>query len=247
MEHKVSFVGDAAILSLPPGSKEHKKEIADSVLSKRKNVRIVLNKISKVEGDRRVPRYEVLAGGDTVVTYREFGFTYRFDIARAFFNVHLSHERRRIAGQVSPGESVCVPFAGVGPFAVPIAARGCRVIAVESNGEACRWMASNARLNGVTDDVDIIRADALAIPSLLRTAVDRAVVPAPYGMDNALELLAPMVKNGGMLHFYTFKKKHQVEGLMKQYESSGLEVKLCRRCGNVAPGVSRWAFDLRKK
>ncbi len=140
-----------------------------------------------------------------------------------------------------------IPFAGVGPFVIPIAARGCRAIAVEMNGEACGWLASNARLNGVAGNVDVIKADALTLPSLLKTAVDRAVVPAPYGMDDALEILAPAVKDGGTLHFYTFKKKHQIEGLIEQYESSGLAVELCRRCGNVAPAVSRWAFDLIKK
>jgi tRNA (guanine37-N1)-methyltransferase len=54
-----------------------------------------------------------------------------------------------------------------------------------------------------------------------------------------------MVKKGGMVHFYTFKKRHQIEGLIEKYESLGLDVELFRKCGNVAPGVSRWAFDLR--
>jgi tRNA (guanine37-N1)-methyltransferase len=245
MEYKASFVGDAAILSLPPGASEYKKEITGSILSKRKKIRIVLNKVTKAEGDRRVPRYEVLAGGDTIVTYKEFGFTYRFDITRAFFNGRLSHERLRIAEQVSPGETVYVPFAGVGPFAIPIAARGCRVIAVEMNGDACRWMASNARTNCVEDNLGAIIGDASRIR--LKAPVDRAVIPTPYGMDSILEVIAPMVKKGGALHFYTFKKKHQIEGLVKLYGSMGLEVELCRRCGNVAPAVSRWAFDLKKK
>jgi tRNA (guanine37-N1)-methyltransferase len=245
MEHKASFLGDAAILSLPLGSDKYKTEVVESILSRRKNVRIVLNKISKVEGDLRVPHYEILAGADAIVTYKEFGFTYRFDITRAFFNGRLSHERRRIAEQVSPWEVVYVPFAGVGPFAVPLAARGCRVIAVEMNGDACRWMASNARMNGVEDNLNAINADASDIR--LKAMVDRAVVPTPYGMDYILDSIVPMVKKGGMLHFYTFKKKHQIEGLIKKYESSGLAVKLHRRCGNVAPAVSRWAFDLIKK
>lgn len=36
------------------------------------------------------------------------------------------------------------------------------------------------------------------------------------------------------------------QGLKKSYEDLGLEVLLCRRCGNVAPNVSRWAFDMQK-
>lgn len=240
------LIGDIAIVSLSSGLEKYKTDVAEAIISKRKNIKAVINKLSKAEGDERVPRYEILKGSDTVATYREFGFTYRFDVTRVFFNRHLSYERHRVANKVVPGEMVLIPFAGVGPFVIPVAARGCRVIAVEKNSEACRWMRLNARLNGVEDHIEIVNGDALTPPSLLKTAVDRAVVPAPYGMDNALDILAPMVKKGGMLHFYTFKKKHQIESLIKQYESMGFEVGHYRRCGNVAPGVSRWAFDLRK-
>jgi len=31
------------------------------------------------------------------------------------------------------------------------------------------------------------------------------------------------------------------------YEDLGMKTVLCRRCGNVAPGVSRWVFDLAKE
>jgi tRNA (guanine37-N1)-methyltransferase len=243
MEYKASYIGDAAILSLPPGA--NKREIAGSVLAKRKSVRIVLNKVSKAEDGRRVPLYEVLAGGDTVVTYKEFGFTYYFDVTRVFFSGRLSYERRRIAEQISPGESVYVPFAGVGPFAIPIAARGCRVVAVEMSREACRWLALNARANRVDNSLAVINADAFSV--CFNVLFDRVVIPAPYGMDHILDTMVPMVKSGGKLHFYTFKKKRQIEGLIKQYENIGLEVTLCRRCGNVAPGASRWDFALIKQ
>jgi tRNA (guanine37-N1)-methyltransferase len=240
------LVGDVAIISLPPQLDQYKADASEAILSRRKNVKAVLNKLSKVEGDGRVPRYEILKGENTIATYREFGFTYRFDVTKVFFNRHLSYERHRIACAVVPGETVLVPFAGVGPFAIPLAARGCRVIAVEKNAEACKWLSSNARLNGVERFLDILNADAVTMPSTLNATFDRAVLPAPYGMDGILETLSPMVRKGGMLHYYTFKKKYQVEGLIRQFEGMGLKVEHYRRCGNVAPGVNRWAFDLKK-
>jgi len=72
------------------------------------------------------------------------------------------------------------------------------------------------------------------------------VVPTPYGMDRIMEQASQMMKAGGWLHFYTFKKRHQIQELQKSYEDLGLEVMQCRRCGNVAPGVSRWVFDMVK-
>jgi len=75
---------------------------------------------------------------------------------------------------------------------------------------------------------------------------DRAVVPIPYGKDEILDSISPIVKPGGAIHFYTFKKRHQIDGLIQEFEEKGLAVEFHRRCGNVAPGVSRWAFDLVK-
>lgn len=241
------LVGNVAILTLPEEAGPYKYRIAEAIIRKRNNINVVLNKISKVKGDERIPEYEILAGDNAITAYRESGFTYRFDVTKVFFNRRLDFERRRIAMQSQPGENVLIPFAGVGPFVIPVAARGCRVVAVEMGRDACLWLGENARLNGVEGNIDILNADAFWIPSLLRTRFDRAVIPTPYGMDHILETLLPLVRTRGVFHFYTFKKKHQIEGLIKQFTNMGLTVEHYRHCGNVAPAVSRWAFDLIKK
>ncbi len=61
-----------------------------------------------------------------------------------------------------------------------------------------------------------------------------------------LNVLIPLIRKGGVLHIHTFKKKDQIQGLMEKYRSEGLETELFRRCGNIAPGVYRWVFDLVK-
>jgi len=76
---------------------------------------------------------------------------------------------------------------------------------------------------------------------------DRAIVPTPYGMDHFLGEISKLVRKGGCIHFYTFKAESQIPGLIEEYEKLGLEVELYRRSGNVAPGISRWVFDLIKK
>jgi tRNA (guanine37-N1)-methyltransferase len=75
---------------------------------------------------------------------------------------------------------------------------------------------------------------------------DRIIVPTPYGLDHILETISPLAKRGGMIHFYTFKKRYQIEGLTEKYENMNFYVEFYRKCGNVAPGVSRWVFDLVK-
>ena len=238
------MIGDIAVISLPPELGIYKTDAARAIMAKRQNIRTILNKLSKVEGDCRVPVYEVLEGKNTVVTYKEYGFSYKFDITKVFFNPRLKYERHRIAGMAMGGENVLVPFAGAGPYAVPLSAKGCSVVAIEKSADACNWMAVNARINRVEDRISILKADAASIRNLLKRTFDRAVVPTPYGKEEVLDVIVPMVRAGGIIHFYTFKKKYQIEGLAGKYESMGLNVHYIRRCGNVAPGVSRWAFDL---
>jgi tRNA (guanine37-N1)-methyltransferase len=243
-----SLVGEVAVISIPTELEDQKKKIGEAIISDHKNVKTVFNKISKLEGERRVAGFEVLAGGETVTCHREFGFAYKLDVARVFFNPRLGRERMRVASKVSAGERAIVPFAGVGPFAISIAAVGARVLALEKSPEACRWHSLNARLNRVESNVEIVNCDAFAfvLCGVLKHKFDRAVVPTPYGRDEILDSITPIVKPGGTIHFYTFKKRHQIEGLIREFEEKGLEVEFHRRCGNVAPGVSRWVFDLVK-
>lgn len=238
------LIGDIAILSLSPAANCYKKEIAYAVIAQNKNIRTVLNKTSRLEGDRRVASFEHLAGGGTVTLHKEYGFSYRLDAANVFFNSHLGYERMRVTSQVQKDENVLVLFAGVGPFAVPPAARGARVVAIEKNREACCWLTENARLNQVEGRIFIITADAFHADRMLKLDFDRVVIPTPYGMDQILDVVSPVINKGGVVHFYTFKKRCQIEELMKSYENRGFEIMFYRRCGNVAPGVCRWAFDL---
>jgi tRNA (guanine37-N1)-methyltransferase len=148
--------------------------------------------------------------------------------------------------QVQRGERVLVPCCGVGPFVVPPAARDAEIVAVEQNPEACRWLEENIRLNGVEDRVTIIRGDAFDFSLLPNYNFDRAIIPTPYGMDAIFEVIAPHVKSGGMIHFYTFKNRDQADALGPEFGHKGFEVVIQRRCGNVAPGVSRWVYDMVK-
>jgi tRNA (guanine37-N1)-methyltransferase len=247
LSNRFHVIGNIAILSLPPELAGYKKEIAEAVLSSGKSIHTVLNKTTKLQGERRVAGFQLLAGvGNTITTHKEFGFLYRLDVANVFFNSHLGYERMRVASAVLAGEDVLLPFAGVGPFAVPLAARGAVVLALEKSREACLYLSENARLNRVEKMIAIINADAFHMAELLRKDFHRAVIPAPYGADGILETVLPLVKSRGILHFYTFKKLHQIEPLKKSYQDLGLEVMQARRCGNVAPGVCRWVFDLAK-
>jgi tRNA (guanine37-N1)-methyltransferase len=237
-------IGDVAVLSVPDELEPYKHLIAQAIAQKRKNISTILNKKEKVTGDSRTARYEILQGDSAVTFHHEFGFAYRLDISRTFFSARLANERKRVSDQVRPDEKVCVPFAGVGPFAIPAAARGAEVIAIEKNPEAIRYLIENIALNHVTRNCSALQGDALDTACLPNTVFDRLIVPAPYGLDHALETLLPVLSDNGMVHFYTFKAKEQIPDLILVFEREGLRVRYSARCGNVAPGVSRWVFDM---
>ncbi|MDD4498493.1 MAG: class I SAM-dependent methyltransferase family protein [Methanosarcinaceae archaeon] len=255
---RFDVIGSVAVISIPEELRAFKKEIAETLVSKRKNVRTVLNKVSKLEGDHRVAGFELLLGNSTKTLHRENGYVYALDVESVFFNPRLYSERERVTAGISPSENVLVPFAGVGPFVLPAAGRGAKVLALEINPGACACLRENIRLNRLEDRVSVIMGDAETLPWLLKGGkgpgsensgflFDRAIVPTPYGPDHFLGKVSQCVKKGGYIHYYTFKPAEQLPPLVEEYENMGFEVSFYRRCGNVAPGISRWVFDLLKK
>ena len=246
LSNRFDVIGDIAILRLPPELHVYRHTIAHAIISWHRNIKTVLNKTTKLDGENRTAHYECLAGVDTTTLHHEYGYSYRLDVCTVFFNPRLATERKRVTDQVQPGETVLVPFCGAGPFVIPSAARGADVVAVEQNPDACRWFEKNCILNRVRDYITLIKGDAFDTLRLPIYTFDRAIIPTPYGMDRIIDTIVPVVRQGGMIHFYTFKNRTQSEQLAREMEKNGLTVATRRRCGNVAPGVSRWVFDLWK-
>ncbi|HOX34727.1 MAG TPA: hypothetical protein PLO06_03430 [Methanoregulaceae archaeon] len=241
---RFDVIGDIAILSLPDPLIPYACIIARTITTRRKTIRTVVRKVTKVDGYRRVAGFEVITGNSTVTIHRENGFSYRLDLTDVFFAPRLASERKRITSLVQADERVLVPFAGAGPFVVPAAANGGIITAIEMNPVAFRCLEENVAANGVASRTTLIRGDAFDRSLLQKDGFDRAIIPAPYGKDGILWILAPVIRPGGTIHIYTFRKKSEIYGLIAKYRSRKLSVVTYRRCGNVAPGVSRWVFDL---
>jgi len=97
---------------------------------------------------------------------------------------------------------------------------------------------------GLRIGVTGLAGDAFNRELLPLTQFDRAIIPTPYGRDDIFGVIASHVKSGGIIHFYTFKNREQSSMLEKEFEKMGYCVLARHRCGNVAPAVSRWVFDL---
>ncbi|MFZ3060038.1 MAG: class I SAM-dependent methyltransferase family protein [Candidatus Methanoperedens sp.] len=238
-------VGDIAIINIPPALDNEKYLIADALVKQRKDIKKVLRKLHKIEGASRTGEFELLLGNSTTTIHRENNCVFFVDVAKTYFSGKMYYERNRIAQEVNDCEAVLVLFAGVGPFLIPIKKKKMvKITGLDNNPDACAFLKKNLELNDV--EADIILADANSIGHIFKRSFDRIVMPAPYGHDHFLNLARSILKPEGIIHFYTFKKDFEIAHFKKLLFESGWRIDFYRGCGEIAPRVKRYVFDLRK-
>jgi tRNA (guanine37-N1)-methyltransferase len=209
LPHAVDFVGDIAIIEIPPELDSYKKTIGEAILNTNMNVRTVLAKASAVGGTYRLREFSVIAGEQrTETVHREFGCLYSVDVAKAYFSPRLSYEHKRVASLVKEEETVLDMFTGVGPFAILIAKthQNVKVYAIDANPQAFEYLEKNIRLNSVFGEVHPFLGDARQVVNEKVTGVaDRVIMNLPEKaiefVDAACRALKP---DGGTIHFYSF-------------------------------------------
>lgn len=124
-------------------------------------IQTIVNKIGTITNEFRVPKFEVLAGKSNMVTeVKQYGATFKLDYSLVYWNSRLEHEHKRLVSQFQPGETICDMFAGIGPFAIPAAQKGCVVYANDLNPDSVRYLKINAKANKVDDCVHAYNLDA---------------------------------------------------------------------------------------
>jgi len=207
----IDFVGDIAIVEVPPQLVNHKQIIGEAILKAHKQTSTVLSKSSAVEGVYRTRDFEVIAGADkTATVYREYGCVYHVDVAKAYFSPRLSSEHNRVASQVKDGETVVDLFAGVGPFAIPIAKKheNVRVYAVDVNPDAVSLLKRNVAVNRAEKQVVPVLGDARqVVREQLFGKADRVIMNLPETALEFVDVACEALKaDGGIIHYYDFAK-----------------------------------------
>jgi tRNA (guanine37-N1)-methyltransferase len=210
----IDFVGDIAIVEIPPELSSYKKQIGEALLNVHKQTSTVLAKSGAVEGVYRLRDFEVIAGAKkTVTVYREYGCVYHVDVAKAYFSPRLSTEHNRVTSTVKTGETVVDLFAGVGPFAIPIAKKhkNVQVYAIDVNPDAVTLLKRNVAVNRAEKQVVPILGDARqVVKEQLSGKADHVIMNLPETalefVDVACEALKP---EGGILHYYSFEKNSE--------------------------------------
>jgi tRNA (guanine37-N1)-methyltransferase len=194
-------VGDIAIVE-----QEDAELVAAALLSSCKNLRSVIVPVSDVEGEFRTRRFRHVAGEErTITVHREHGLRYRVDLEGAYFTPRLGTERLRIARQVVTGDFVLDMFAGVGPFALLLASRGARVVAIDKNPVAVKYLRENAILNKI--DLEVLEGDASILARNYENTADHIIMNLPHTAHQFLIPAIRAAKNGGVVHYYAISQE----------------------------------------
>jgi len=231
------IIGDIAIIEIPNELQAREKEIAESIMQVHRNIKVVAKKLGGMAGEYRVRPIKVIFGENRTETeYHESGCRMRFDVAKTYFSVRLSHERERIAAlvnncDVKDGEKILALFAGVGPFPLVIARKNkgkpLRIAAIEMNPDAAKYMKENVRLNKMDGIIEPIEGDARkVVMDRFRNWADRVLMPLPKSAHDFLDVAFAGAKNGAIVHFYSFAEEEKAfEDAKEKVDNAAKEAK----------------------
>ncbi len=203
------LIGDIAILRLREGLSSRKRRLVGEILLEAiPSVRSVWNQVTPVSGEHRIRGLEHLAGEyRTMTIHREYGCSYKVDVAEVYFSPRLSGERARVASLVGEGERIHNMFSGVGPFSVLIAKSVPRVevYSSEINPHAYELLVENTIMNKVRDSVLPLLGDSLEHARSL-SGMDRVLLPLPEKAMEALPSAVGELRTRGIVHVYLHVK-----------------------------------------
>ena len=181
---------------------ERASAIADAIMESSIPAETVLNRASKVKGERRVREWDVLAGDSTETVHREYGSEFLVDVAEMYFSPRLATERHRVVEQTEADEHFFDMFAGVGPFVIPAARRGATAVGVDINETAIEYLRANAERNDVSDNATAIASDVRNVAGEYTDWAERIVMNLPHSADEFLDTAVDLAGAESVIHYY---------------------------------------------
>jgi len=154
-------IGHIAHVNLRDSQLDYKKLIGQVLLDKNSpQIKTVVNKTNTIHDVFRFFQMEVIAGENNLHTsVKQDGCIFEFDFSKVYWNSRLQSEHGRLVALFDSDDVVCDMFAGVGPFAIPAAKKGCTVYGNDLNPASYEALLKNAKLNHVEDKVHAFNMD----------------------------------------------------------------------------------------
>ena len=217
-------------------------------------IKTVVNKVNAIDETYRFFQMELLAGENNMITtVKEHGCSFSFDFSKVYWNSRLQSEHKRLVDIFQKDEIVCDMFAGVGPFAIPAAKKGCFVYANDLNPESYVALVKNCKLNHVEERVYCFNMDAKEFLSHLlqknkELCLDHVIMNLPATAVDFLDVFKGVYSTVAVkctaklprVHCYCFSKAEDTVLDAMSQVSSQLGVAKLENCEvysvrNVAP------------
>ena len=159
-------------------------------------IKTVVNKTDTIHDTFRFFKMEVIAGENNLHTsVKQDGCIFEFDFSKVYWNSRLQTEHSRLVEFFSSDDVVCDMFAGVGPFAVPAAKKGCTVYGNDLNPASYEALLKNAKLNRVKEKIHAFNMDGRDfVRKMVQLSLPSASSSPPLSTDqgqNARKMLKP--------------------------------------------------------
>lgn len=254
--HAIDFIGTIAIVEIPKELEKYKTLIGEAILKTHKQTTTVFAKTGAVRGVYRIRNLELIAGDNKTTTiHKEYGYTYHVDVTKAYFSPRLSTEHNRIALLIKEGETVVDLFAGVGPFAVPIAKlhKNVLVYAIDVNPDAISLLKKNITVNRAEKQIIPILGDSRKIiQEQLLGKADHVIMNLPETALKFIDVACKTIKlDGGIMHYYCFVRnsdpletaKVQLTKAVEKTQRKIIKIITAKKIREVAPYTWQVVLD----
>ena len=210
-------IGDIIILTLKQDILKDKiltKEIGKAMLNIFPTVKTICIRTGIIKGKFRKPQLRVIATKDkknpTETIHTEYGFKYKFDVAKIMWSKGNLNERIRIAKTVKSDQIVVDMFAGIGYFTIPISSKAKKVYAIELNPIAFHYLNENLKLNKIDNVIAINKDCKNAVLELAGQGVkaDHIVMGLLPSCKPYLKYAMLIAKHGTIIHYEGLSNTH---------------------------------------
>ena len=237
--------GNIAILRLKEDLMQYGKEIAQALLLSHKNIETVCVDLG-VQGEYRLRNLNIIGGKNNFVSvHRENGMNFQADISKVYFSPRLATERERLSLLVQKKEFVLDAFAGVAPFSISLAKKGCKLLSLDSNPEAEKWALKNFSNNGISENQYNFYNYKFEEFNFKSGKFNRIIMNNPTNCLPFLEKALDLVAVNGIIHFYNISPKNGSFSI-EDYINANYECIGKREVHPYSPSTSLFVFDIRR-
>lgn len=238
------WIGDIVVLNVEKGRQE---EVVEAFKSSVHNPKSIVNKTSPISGVTRVADYNLLYGDNTKTVSREYGYEYKLDISCTYFTPRLAEERQRVVSKVQKDSNTFDMFAGVGPYSIPCADLGGKVVATDINSSSIEFLNKNSHINNVQDSIRSYARDVRKVKDEFLDWADIVIMNLPHTSDEYIASATDICKDGGKIFYYCFLSEDEDASSETEKVSSNvdgrLEIDSVESVRPYAPGIDNVCIE----